>query len=300
MSSGKELIKNAILPKVMYKYFRQRNIVVILLILLGIALSIIPAAATSSTITGTVIQSYNAGPSVLPSMIVESQSKDKTIVTPLSSNDMDNMLGVVISSANATIVLAPQNPSAQQVLVAPSGRYNVLVSNQNGSINPGDYLTISNIPGVAMKADTVHSLVIGKAVNSFNGNNRISTVSLKNSQNGSENVAVGRIVANVQLAPNPLYLKNSNSVLVFLTRAEYNVTNKPVSSLRTYLVAMVFLATILITIVVLYTGVRSSMIAIGRNPLAKSAISGGLVRTIFAGIIVFATGTATVYLILNR
>lgn len=284
----------------MYKYNTHRKTLLILLMIVGVLLPIVNVAAASNPVSTTVTQSYSASPSVLPSMIVALQTKDKTLVTPLGSSDMNNMLGVVIPSSNATIVLAPQNPTVQQVLVAATGHYNVLVSNQNGSIDPGDYLTISSIPGIAMKADTNHPLIIGQAVGSFNGSNSISQVSLKNSQNNSQHVALGRVIANVQLAPNPLYLKNSNSVLVFLTRAEYNVTNKPVSALRTYLVGMVFLATVLITIVVLYAGVRTRMIAIGRNPLARSAIGRGLIKTILAALFVFATGTTTVYFLLNK
>ena len=284
----------------MYKHLKRKLILSILLAMLGLIVSIIPAAAAINSVSGTVIQSYDAAPSVLPSMIVELQPKNKTEVTPLNSSDINNMLGVVIPSSNASIVLAPQNPSVQQVLVAPNGHYTVLVSNQNGSIAPGDYLTISAIPGVAMKADTGQPLIIGQAEDSFKGNSSITTVTLKNSQNGTERVAVGRIAANIQLGPNPLYLKNSNSVLVFLTRAEYNVTNKPVSAVRTFLVSIILLATILITVVVLYAGVRSDITAIGRNPLARSAIGRGLTKTILAGIFVFATGTAIVYIILNR
>ena len=268
--------------------------------LLGVSWLIIPQAAANNIASGTVTQSYSAGSSVLPTMIVEFKPKDKTTVVPLNSNDMSNMLGVVIPPNNATIVLMPQTVSNQQVLVAPNGRYNVLVSNQNGPIKTGDYLTISAIPGVSMKASTNQPLIIGHAVGNFNGTSNIGEVSLKNSQNATVHVTVGRIAVDVQLAPNPLYLKSSNSVLVFLTRAEYSVTNKPVSTLRTYLVGLVFLATVLVSVVILYSGTKSAMISIGRNPLAKSAIGRAMLKTIVAGVLVFAAGTAMVYFILNR
>jgi hypothetical protein len=267
------------------------------LLLLGLAIT--PVAAASNTVSGSVTQSYNAGASVLPSMFVEFESKDKTSVKPLDSTDISNMLGVVVPSSNATIVLSPQNVTSQQVLVASSGSYDALVSTQNGPIKTGDYLTISALPGVAMKADSNQTLVVGRAVDNFNGTNAISSVSLKNLQNKAINVSIGRIAVNIQLAPSPLYLKSKNTILVFLTRAEYDVTNKAVSPPRTYLCGLVFLGTILITIIVLYTGTRSALIAIGRNPLAKRPISMSLLKTIFAGVLVFATGTAGVYLILS-
>jgi hypothetical protein len=268
--------------------------------MLGLVAVILPAAAISNNVSGSVAQSYGAGTSVLPSMLVEIKPKDKTTVIPLNSKDISNMLGVVVPLNNATIVLTPKTITTQQVLVASSGRYNLMVSNQGGPIKAGDYLTISSLPGISMKASASQSLIVGRAVDDLSGSSVISTVSLKNSQGSISPVAIGRISSDIQLAPNPLYLKNSNSILALLTRAEFDITNKTVSPIRTYICGLIFLATILITAVVLLTGTRAAIIAIGRNPLAKSAIGRSLIKTILAGLIVFAFGTASVYFILNR
>ena len=258
------------------------------------------SGSTNTSGSNSVTQSYNAGPSVLPSMIVEYKSKDKNTVIPLADSDVNKMLGVVIPSTNATIVLTPQNVTTQQVLVAQGGSYNVLISNQAGPIKQGDYLTISALPGIAMKASSNQPIIVGRALANFDGNRSISQTTLKNATSGSIKVALGRIPVDLQLAPNPLYLKNSNSIFVFLTRAEYDITNKPVSPLRTYLVGLVFLATIIITAVILYTGTRTSISSIGRNPLAKSAIGRGMIKTVAVGILVFMIGVGAVYLILNK
>lgn len=281
-------------------YFKRSSLLGILMVLISVAFTAVPVTAASKPTSENVIQSYNAGPTVLTSMLVELQPKNKSTVVPLTNTDIGNMLGVVIPTSSATIVLTPQNVSTQQVLVVPSGNYNTLVSNQNGPIKAGDYLTVSAVPGIAMKADSNNPLIIGRAVGSFNGTNSVNTLSLKNAQAGSLKVSVGQIAVDVQLAPDPLYLKNSNSILVFLTRAEYDVTNKPVSPARTYLCGLVFLATILITVVILYTGTRTSIVAVGRNPLASKKISLSMIKTIFSGLLVFAIGTASVYLILNK
>lgn len=285
----------------MHTYISIRRIAVLgsLVILLGILSLAIPASAASSNTSGQVTQSYNSGTLVLTSMLVQLEPKAKSTVIPLTYSDINNMLGVVVPNANATIVLTPANVTTQQVIIAPSGRYNVLVSDQNGSIANGNYLTMSAVPGIAMKADSSQSVIIGRAEGNFSGSNAISSVSLKNSQNSTVKVSIGRIIANIQLAPNPLYLKNSNSIFAFLTRAEFDVSNKPVSSLKTYVVGLVALATVFITGVVLYAGTSASITAIGRNPMAKRTISRGMFKAILAGLLVFAAGTAAVYLILN-
>lgn len=293
----------------MRKYFKSRYILGILVLLLGVTWPMLPfanaatstGATTTTAASGAITQSYNAEPSVLPSMIVEFKPKEKTTVIPLSINDINNMLGVVVPADNATIVLTPQSTSTQQVIVAANGRYNVLVSNQNGPIKAGDYLAISTLSGVSMKAGTDQTLVVGRAVSSFSGgSSSLGSVSLKGSQGHAASVSIGRITADVQLAPNPLFLKSSNSIIGFLTKAEYGVTNKPVSPPRTYLSSVIFLITLLITVIVLYTGTRTAIIASSRNPLAKTVIGRSLIKTILTGIIVFATGTFVVYLILNH
>jgi hypothetical protein len=256
--------------------------------------------AVNTTAADSVTQSYNANGQVLTSMVVELKPNDKTTVIPLADSEVNKMIGVVIPSSNATIVLTPLNVSTQQVLVSQSGTYNVLVSNQAGDIKTGDYLTISALPGIAMKASANQTIIVGRALANYTGSTAITTASLKDAQGQSLKVAIGRISVDLQLAPNPLYLKNSNSIFVFLTRAEYDITSKPVSPIRTYLVGLVFLATVLITAVVLYSGTRSSISSIGRNPLAKSAIGRGMTKTVAVGLVVFMIGVGAIYLILNK
>jgi hypothetical protein len=58
------------------------------------------------------------------------------------------------------------DPDAKPLTLA--GRVYVKVTNENGAIKPGDYLTSSSTPGMAMKA-THAGPTIGKALGSFNG-----------------------------------------------------------------------------------------------------------------------------------
>ncbi|MFI5271226.1 MAG: hypothetical protein ACHQT9_04235 [Candidatus Saccharimonadales bacterium] len=296
----------------MYTKSRQRILAATSLFLISLAFSILPVSAaksatssssggsTNTSASGSVTQSYNASGTVLTSMIVEYKPKDKTSVIPLADSEINKMLGVVIPSSNATIVLTPLKVTTQQVLVAQSGSYSALVSNQTGAIKAGDYLTISALPGIAMKASANQTVIVGRALANYDGSTAITSATLKNAQGASIKVGIGRIPVDLQLAPNPLYLKNSNSIFVFLTRAEYDITNKPVSPVRTYLVGLVFLATILITGIVLYSGTRSSISSIGRNPLAKSAIGRGMLKTVAVGLLVFVIGVGAIYLILNK
>lgn len=269
--------------------------------LLLLATLIVPsvAAATNSSASGTITQSYNAGPAVLSGMVVEFTPKDQATVTPLTSKDIRNMLGVVVPANDTAIVLTPQSTSVQQVLVATGGRYGLLVSNQNGPVKSGDYLTISALAGISMKATPEEAEVVGRAAASFNGTgNVIGTVPLKNSLGHTTTAAIGYIPVTVHLAPNPLF-QDASSLPGFLSKAANGVANKPVSTARVYLAAFVLLATLFITGSMFYGGVRSGIVATGRNPLAKKAIGRSLTQTMAAAFIIFVLGILALYLILN-
>lgn len=251
------------------------------------------SAQADQSLISTVAQSYNAGPDVLMGMLV--RPKDQSTVVPVDAGDAHKMSGVVAPIDGADIVLTSPNARSRQVLVAPTGRYNVLVSNQNGAVKTGDYLTVSALPGIAMKAGPEQSEVVGRAVGSFDGKtNVVDTVKLKSDNGSTSTIAVGYIQTDIRLAPNPLS-KNSNYVPGILDRAAQGISNKPVSAAKIYLSIAVVVATFFITGSMVYGGMRGSMTAIGRNPLAKGVISRGMVQSVIFGMIVFLLGILAAY-----
>ena len=73
----------------------------------------------------------------------------------------------IISTAPA-LLIGGQDDGVTAVPVALAGRVPVKVSGENGPIAPGDLLTSSSIPGVAMKA-TKAGPIVGKAMTAFDG-----------------------------------------------------------------------------------------------------------------------------------
>jgi hypothetical protein len=231
-------------------------------------------------------------------MLVELKPHDQAAVVPLVAGDIGKMLGVVVPTGDAAIVLTPQSVSTQQVLVAASGRYGLLVSSQGGPIKSGDPLTISALGGIAMKADAGQAEIIGRATGDFTGsNNVLGTITLKDKQGHSTAVTIGDIPASVQLAQNPLFQKNANSLPGLLSRLTNTATTQPAHTARLGLATVVLCATFFITGTIFYSSVRNGMVAIGRNPLAQTAIGRGLAYAIAAGLVTFGIGIFAVYLI---
>jgi hypothetical protein len=255
---------------------------------------------SSVDISSAITQSYSADSTVQEGMIVELKDKDPTFVVPLPSGSLSKILGIVVPSSNAVIVLTPQTVNQQQVLVSNTGHFDVLVSNQNGPIKVGDYITISAIAGVGMKAGIDQAQVIGKAAGTFSGTaNVIGTVQVQDTTGHKTTVALSRIPVDISVIHNPLNQKTVDYVPGFLSNIAQAIAKKSVSVARIYLCTVILLLCTVVTSVMLYSGIRSGMIAVGRNPLIKKSILKSLIQTVIAGLIVFIVGIFAVYLLLK-
>ncbi|MCL4366165.1 MerR family DNA-binding transcriptional regulator [Patescibacteria group bacterium] len=95
-------------------------------------------------------------------------NKQANIVTRSGIAYQQGMIGVRSASpgllvGGQTILGGGSNLTGNKIPVALAGRVPVKVSDENGPVEIGDYLTSSSIPGVAMKATRVGS-VIGQAL----------------------------------------------------------------------------------------------------------------------------------------
>jgi len=255
--------------------------------------------AVADTAVQAVVQSYKTTSSLQNGMVVKLDSKDASSVDPATLADIKKMTGVVVAPGDAAVSLSSTNNTSQQVFVATSGRYNVLVSNQNGVINIGDYVTISSLDGVAMKADSSESQVLGKAVAAFDGEHNVSgTTNIKGQGGKTETVTLGRIPVDITVALNPYAVSTSN-VPGFLQRAGSLVTDKPVSAWRLWGGLVIVIGTLFVAGSLLYSGVRNGMVAIGRNPLARKSITRNLTQVIVVSLAVLVVGALGSYLLLK-
>jgi hypothetical protein len=119
-------------------------------------------------------------PSVLPGTVV---SIDPSVIAGVRKSDKPYdlaVLGVISTKPGKTIGGDDLDGSGIPVFLALMGRVPVMVSAENGPIHPGDLLTSSSTPGVAMKASHAGA-IIGQALTGFEGKGiSVVTVFLKN------------------------------------------------------------------------------------------------------------------------
>ena len=254
-------------------------------------------ASATTTATQAVAQGYNSSTQLQPGMIVRLSNSNPNEVVPLDLTNIEKMLGVVVSSNDAAVTLS-QNNAKYEVYVTNFGQHNVLVTNQNGPIKVGDYITISSLSGIGMKADGNETIVLGQAAGNFSGNsNVISTTTLKTPSGQKSSVDIGLIPVDVSVANNPL-AQGPRGLPSFLQNITKFATNKSVSATRVYISMVIVLAGIILTITIIYSGVKNGLISLGRNPLAKKTISGSILKISLVAIIIFAVSLGAAYAVL--
>jgi hypothetical protein len=281
-----------------------------LLLLVTLSIPVVYAAdSTSKTTTTTkkesrtgngTVQGYAADASIPVGTIVQLDPKDNYKVLAASSDKEQQMYGVVVDPHLLSLTISDTSLK-YEVYVATSGTYDVLVSSQGGAIKAGDDLALSSIDGVAMKAGSNTTTFFGRALENFDGKaNVVGGTTLKDKA-GKEiakvTFGVVQVAINVQRNPN---VKSTKANLPnALQRVGETVAEKPVNPIRIYLSVAIAVMTLIVAIVMLYSGIRSSLIAIGRNPLSKKSIFRGLLEVVLASLVILIIGLFAVYLLLK-
>jgi F0F1-type ATP synthase membrane subunit c/vacuolar-type H+-ATPase subunit K len=280
----------------MRKHFNKKNFKIVLYAALMFAgfmfvLSSVRGGANAQNVT----QGYGFDETMQNGTIVQLKAEDEAKVEPLPQEEEEKMLGVVVSSSESPVSLS--SPDKQQVFIATQGRYDVLVSDQNGQISVGDGIVISSIEGVGMKADELHRVLVGRALENFDGESDFES---KAQISDGRAVSLGRIRVDISVNRNPAYTGDTIAgVPRTLSRIAHAVTDKPVTAFRIYAGLAVMLVCMGVAGAILYSGIRHGMNSIGRNPLAKGAVIRNMITTTIMALIVVSIGLFAVYLLLK-
>jgi hypothetical protein len=250
--------------------------------------------ATASAVS-TISQGFTATNPVRIGSIVSLQNNSSDKVDATTTTNTTNMLGVVIDNGDTLITL--DSSKSDQVQVATSGIVNALVSNINGNIGENDEITGSPIAGVGMKA-TDNSRVVGVAQQALNSTDGTSQT-YKDSHGATHNVLIGEIPVQVNVA---YYFKQPDKTII--PSAIQNVANdlagKTVSPLPILVSIAIFIITLVVVVSIIYSMIRSSIISVGRNPMAQSAIYRDIIQMSILVIGILMVSVVSIYLVLTK
>ena len=173
------------------------------------------------------IQGYGADAPLNTGTIVQLKNKDNTHVAPATQDNVQNMFGVTVDRSQL-LISSSSDAYANEAYVAVSGTHGVLVSTQGGAIHAGDYVTISSIDGIAMKADTTQKTVFGRATQDFDGKGiTLGAESLiDKTTNNKQAVAIGMIAVTINIERNPNVKSTKVDVPQWLQRLGQQIAEK--------------------------------------------------------------------------
>ena len=253
----------------------------------------IPVSAVQSSTSEGYITTSEVSDGALVSF-VEGKSQTVEMTTPATRGAL---LGIAVKPEQALVAITD---GANRVQVVTSGVASAQVSTANGAITSGDYLSISPISGVAMKASSAGKVIgIAQADFSSDPGSGKTSVDLTDSKDQKQTVQVGKIAVKIVVEdwtpngqPNSPILNNLRTFLG-------NAVGKPVGNAQALLsIGIIVLAT-LASGTIMYSAVSSSIRSIGRNPLSKGIIRRSLFVMLGLSAIVIIGAASAVYLILG-
>lgn len=167
-------------------------------------------------------------------------------------------------------------------LIVTSGIATVRVSSANGNIAEGEFLTSSETPGVAMRADR-NGYVLGVANEDYESGNPEE---------------IGRMQVLVNVHPAAGIAGPRGDILRFIREGITFPVTGPLESLRYLLAALMVILAFSLGMIYFGRASREGIEAVGRNPLAKRVIQLTVILNIVLTIVIVLVGLGISYIIL--
>lgn len=247
---------------------------------------------TAAALSANFSRSYNSDGTIPIGSIVSLDSERQNYVQPANTNNGLKLIGVIVN-ANDSLIAADVTPG--KVQVATSGNASTLVSTLNGDIHIGDQIGVSTLSGVGMKAQA-GSRVIGLAQTAFDSHTEgAKAQKVTDSSGKTVNAYIGYVKVGVAVSTKNTEDANVNS----LQKALQSFTGHIVSMPRIIISILITLVAFIVLITLTYTSIYSSIISVGRNPLAKYAVFRTLRSILAMTLLTTILASVAVYMLLK-
>jgi hypothetical protein len=251
---------------------------------------IFPSQGSASTIGEDFKSAVNENSKGL---IVSIDKNNPSSIELGSTANNSYLLGVISEEANNGIVYSKADSN---VVVSISGDVEVYVSDVNGEIKSGDFVSTSWLEGVGMKIlDDKNQKILGVALEDYNPENAVSYGEIL-TPNGSKSVGVSTIrirLLDKEAISNAIYESKDG-----LERYIENMVGNEVSLFRIISGLTIFFACLLVAALFVYSSIRGSFVSIGRNPMASNSIYSNLIHVTTGSVTIILIGALLTYIIL--
>ncbi len=264
------------------------------LLLVGFGVSMLfinlaPVGASSANIS----HSYQSTGSIPAGSLVSLDSAKPDFVQAANTNNGSRILGVAVNSPDSLLAVDASNGKVQ---VATSGTATALVSDVNGPIKVGDQVSVSPFDGLGMKV-AASTRIIGLAQSGFSaGTPGATKQTVKDNSGTAKEIAIGSIRINI--SPGSAS-GGSDEQINSLQKLVRGMTGKIIPTGRIVVALIITVVTLIALIALSYGSVYSTIISVGRNPLAKYAIYRSMGAVLAMGLITAAVAMGLVVLLLR-
>ena len=261
-------------------------------VIIGVAF-FMAAAAPAAIAISSISQAYSADKPVSIGSIVSLVTDSTDRIVPAEVKNNDNTLGVVVNNGSSPITI--ENGGANQVIVATSGVVPVIVSDTNGEIKQGDPVTASEFLGVGMLA-TTNSKVVGIAQGGMTGKTKQK---IKDATGNEREVTLGQLPVLVSVSYH--YQTPDKTIIpAALQNVANSIAGKEVKTLPIIISFVIFVIMLISVVAIIYSMIKSSIISVGRNPMAQSAVWRDMIQLSVLVLAILGVSIAAIYFVLTR
>jgi len=248
--------------------------------------------ASANAASASISKSFHSNQVIPNGSLVSFIPTKSGYVQLANTSNGSNLAGVALATNQSLLAV---NPNQGTVQVATSGSVDVLVSNVNGNIVPGDYIAVSPFNGVGMKA-TGGNRAIGPSFTSFNSSTPGSfTQTATDSSGKQKTIIVGYVKTDIAIGTTS---KNSSSFSIqSIQQFAEGLTGKPISIARVLIGLAITIVAIITIVTLTYASIFGGIISVGRNPLAKFSIFRTMTSVLAMVAVIAIVATLAVYLL---
>lgn len=267
-------------------YVRRKAVAFFAIVFSSILLSV------SSSLASYVSESFDVVGDFPVGSVVSVNKEDAEKIELTTVSNSERVLGVVGQLSSSALNYSKGN---SLVTVSVSGEVEVFVSDMNGEVKSGDYVTASWLQGVAMKLEYgIGGRSIGIAIDDFDPDSATEYGEVETPR-GIVSTKVD--VIRVRLLNNESVSSNDSESGTFLGIIS-NLAGKNVSFASALVASLIFICSLTVAGFFTNSSIRSSFISIGRNPMASSAIYKNLLQVTSLVLLIIMIGTALSYVVL--
>ena len=262
-----------------------------MLTLIGIL--VINGFSVASASSANISHSYQSTVQIANGSLVSLSSSASGYVDLANTDNSPRLLGLAVGNNESLLAL---NNSSGTVQVVTNGTATALVSTVNGSISVGDQISTSPFNGIGMKSSS-SSKVIGIAQTAFNGDKALDE-SVRDKNGQVRQIKIGYVSVIIGITTSPAKntsIESSN----FLQRLAISLTGKQVATWRIALGLFVGVVAFVALVTLVYTSIYGSIVSVGRNPLAKTAILKTLRDVLGMVVLIASLASLLVYFLLQ-